>query len=161
MSRSFLRKKEASGVFLSDRVKQERVSYMKRNVKREVFEKIIETIFLICALVGVVSVAAIIVFVFCKGLHPFFGADAYSFWDFLSGTRWAPSENVYGIFYMIAGFCAGYRRRNPNWSPHRTSYSGFHLGNCTGQRSVKIIKPAVELLAGIPVRAVRRFWHWV
>ena len=44
MSRSFLRKKEASGVFLSDRVKQERVSYMKRNVKREVFEKIIETI---------------------------------------------------------------------------------------------------------------------
>ena len=64
-------------------------------------EKSIETLFLLCALVGVVSVTAIIVFVFYKGLHPFFGPDAYSFLDFITGTRWAPGENVYGIFYMI------------------------------------------------------------
>lgn len=64
-------------------------------------EKSIETLFLLCALVGVVSVTAIIVFVFYKGLHPFFGPDAYSFLDFITGTRWAPGENIYGIFYMI------------------------------------------------------------
>ena len=74
---------------------------MQKNVLRDGVTKIIETIFLICALVSVVSVAAIIVFVFYKGLKPFFGSDAYSFWDFISGTRWAPSENTYGIFFMI------------------------------------------------------------
>ena len=65
------------------------------------FEKIVETFFLLCALVGVVSVMAIILFVFYKGLHPFFGEDPYSFTAFITGTRWAPGENVYGIFYMI------------------------------------------------------------
>ena len=149
MSRSFLRKKEASGVFLSDRVKQERVSYMKRNVKREVYEKIIETIFLICALVGVVSVAAIIVFVFCKGLHPFFGADAYSFWDFLSGTRWAPSENVYGIFYMIAGSVLATAGAILIGVPIGLLTAVF-ISEIAPDGAVKIIKPAVELLAGIP-----------
>lgn len=52
---------------------------MQKNVLRDGVTKIIETIFLICALVSVVSVAAIIVFVFYKGLKPFFGSDAYSF----------------------------------------------------------------------------------
>ena len=50
---------------------------LSRNVKRDVWEKIVEGIFLICALAGVISVIAIIVFVFYKGLHPFFGEDAY------------------------------------------------------------------------------------
>ena len=122
---------------------------MKRNVKREVFEKIVVTIFLICALVGVVSVAAIIVFVFCKGLHPFFGADAYSFWDFLSGTRWAPSENVYGIFYMIAGSVLATAGAILIGVPIGLLTAVF-ISEIAPDSAVKIIKPAVELLAGIP-----------
>lgn len=48
------------------------MNQMNRNVKRDVMEKAVEGLFLLCALVGVVSVIAIIVFVFYKGLHPFF-----------------------------------------------------------------------------------------
>lgn len=122
---------------------------MNRNVKRDVLEKIVEAIFLICALVGVVSVIAIIVFVFYKGLHPFFGKDAYSFVDFITGIRWAPSENVYGIFYMIVGSV---------FSTLGAILIGVPIGVLTAvfiaeiapKGAVKIITPAVELLAGIP-----------
>lgn len=122
---------------------------MNRNVKRDVLEKIVEAIFLICALVGVVSVIAIIVFVFYKGLHPFFGKDAYSFVDFITGIRWAPSENIYGIFYMIVGSV---------FSTLGAILIGVPIGVLTAvfiaeiapKGAVKIITPAVELLAGIP-----------
>ena len=78
--------------------KTETKKIMKRNYKREILEKAVETIFFLCAFISVVSVIAIIGFVFYKGLRPFVGEDAYSFVKFITGTRWAPSENVYGIF---------------------------------------------------------------
>lgn len=113
------------------------------------FEKIVETFFLLCALVGVVSVMAIILFVFYKGLHPFFGEDPYGFTAFITGTRWAPGENVYGIFYMIVASVL---------STFGAILIGVPVGLMTAvfiaelapDRLVKIIKPAVELLAGIP-----------
>lgn len=122
---------------------------MSRNVKREVFEKIVETIFLICALAGVVSVIAIIVFVFYKGLHPFFGQDAYSFWKFISGTRWAPSEGVYGIFYMIAASVLATAGAIVIGVPIGVLAAVF-ISEIAPDWAVRIIKPAVELLAGIP-----------
>lgn len=113
------------------------------------FEKIIETIFLLCALAGVAFVLAIIIFVFYKGLHPFFGENPYSFKDFITGTRWAPGEDVYGIFYMIVASVL---------STFGAILIGVPVGLLTAvfiaelapDRLVKIIKPAVELLAGIP-----------
>ncbi len=122
---------------------------MNRNVKRDVLEKVVETIFLICALVGVVSVIAIIVFVFYKGLHPFFGEDAYSFVDFISGIRWAPSENVYGIFYMIVGSVLSTLGAILIGVPIGVLTAVF-IAEIAPKGAVKIITPAVELLAGIP-----------
>ncbi|MDY3917837.1 MAG: phosphate ABC transporter permease subunit PstC [Candidatus Limivivens sp.] len=122
---------------------------MNRNVKRDVFEKIVEAIFLICALVGVVSVIAIIVFVFYKGLHPFFGKDAYSFWDFISGTRWAPGEDVYGIFYMIVASVLATFGAVVIGVPIGVLTAVF-ISELAPEGAVRIIKPAVELLAGIP-----------
>lgn len=122
---------------------------MNRNVKRDFLEKAVEAIFLVCALAGVVSVIAIIVFVFYKGLHPFFGQDAYSFVDFITGTRWAPGQDIYGIFYMIVGSV---------FSTLGAIVIGVPIGVLTAvfiseiapEGAVKVIKPAVELLAGIP-----------
>ena len=74
---------------------------MDRNYKRELIEFVVEKIFFFCAFISVISVIAIIGFVFYKGLRPFFCEDSYSFAKFISGIRWAPSESVYGIFYMI------------------------------------------------------------
>lgn len=125
------------------------MNQMNRNVKRDFLEKAVEAIFLVCALAGVVSVIAIIVFVFYKGLHPFFGQDAYSFVDFITDTRWAPGQDIYGIFYMIVGSV---------FSTLGAIVIGVPIGVLTAvfiseiapEGAVKVIKPAVELLAGIP-----------
>lgn len=122
---------------------------MKRNYKREILEKTVETIFLLCAFISVVSVIAIIGFVFYKGLRPFVGEDAYSFVKFITGTRWAPSENVYGIFYMIVASVL---------ATFGAVLAGVPIGVLTAvfvaemapEWAVKVLKPAVELLAGIP-----------
>lgn len=112
-------------------------------------EKIIETIFLLCALISVISVVAIIAFVFSKGLKPFFGENAYSFKDFITGVHWDPENNVYGVFYMIAGSV---------FATVGAILVGVPIGLLTAvfiaevapKSIVNIIKPAIELLAGIP-----------
>ena len=43
---------------------------MERNKIRDMFEKVVETIFFLCAMVAVISVVALITFVFWKGLNP-------------------------------------------------------------------------------------------
>ena len=122
---------------------------MSRNVKRDILEKVVEAIFLICALVGVVSVAAIIIFVFYQGLHPFFGSDAYSVWDFISATRWAPSEDVYGVFFMIVASVLATLGAIIIGVPLGVLTAVF-IAEIAPKNAVKVIKPAVELLAGIP-----------
>lgn len=122
---------------------------LEPNKKRDVLEKVVEGFFLVCALVSVVCVAAIIIFVFYRGLSPFIGQGAYSFFDFLSGTRWAPDENTYGILFMIVASVL---------STFGAIIVGVPVGvlaaifivHVAPKPLVKIIKPAVELLAGIP-----------
>lgn len=127
----------------------EKKKVMKRNYKREVFEKVVETLFLLCAFVSVVSVIAIIGFVFYKGLRPFVGEDAYSFAKFITGTRWAPSENVYGIFYMIVASVLATAGAVLAGVPVGVLTAVF-IAEIAPDWAVKILKPAVELLAGIP-----------
>jgi len=122
---------------------------MERNKTRDMFEKIVETVFFLCAMVAVISVIALIVFVFWKGLKPFFGADAYSFLDFITGTKWAPGSNIYGIFRMIVAsvlatigaICIGVPVG---------LFTAVFLAEIAPDSMVKIVTPAVELLAGIP-----------
>lgn len=129
--------------------KEETKKIMKRNYKREILEKTIETIFFLCAFISVVSVIAIIGFVFYKGLHPFVGEDAYSFVKFIIGTRWAPSENVYGIFYMIVASVLATFGAVLVGVPIGVLTAVF-IAEIAPEWAVKVLKPAVELLAGIP-----------
>lgn len=122
---------------------------MQRNAKRDVIEKIVEIVFLLCALVSVISVAAIIVFVFVQGLTPFFGEDAYDFLDFITGIRWAPSENTYGIFFMIVASVVSTAGAIVLGVPVGLLTAIF-IAQAAPKPLVKVIKPAVELLAGIP-----------
>lgn len=122
---------------------------MERNIKREIFEKIVEVLFLLCALIGVFSLVTIIVFIFFRGLKPFLGADAYSFAAFITGTTWAPGEGKYGILQMIIAsvFATG-----------GAIIIGVPIGLLTAvfiselapKRLVNIIRSSIELLAGIP-----------
>ena len=125
------------------------MNQMNRNKKRDILEKAVEALFLFCALVGVVLVAAIILFVFYKGLKPFFGPDAYSFMDFITGTKWAPGQNIYGIFYMIVGSVLSTVGAIIIGVPIGVLTAVF-ISELAPKGAVRVIKPAVELLAGIP-----------
>lgn len=122
---------------------------MKPNKKRDIIEKIIEAIFFICAMVSVISVIAIIIFVFGKGLAPFFGANAYSFWEFISGTKWDPGNNVFGIYYMIIGSVYATAGAIVLGVPIGLLTAVF-IAEIAPKKFVKIVKPAIEMLAGIP-----------
>ena len=117
--------------------------------KVRIHEKIVETLFLVCALVGVISVLAIIVFVFYKGLHPFFGEDPYSFQEFLTGTRWAPGEDTYGVFYMIVASVLSTAGAIVIGVPIGLMTAVF-MAELAPEGVVRVMRPAVELLAGIP-----------
>lgn len=125
------------------------VAKMKPNLLRDGVEKVVETIFLLCALVSVISVVLIIVFVFWKGLVPFVGEDAYSVWSFLTGTKWDPGNDLYGISYMIIGSIYGMFGAILFGVPIGILTAVF-IAELAPKKVVKIIKPAIELLAGIP-----------
>ena len=74
----------------------------RNNKSKYVIDKFTRAIFLVCALIAVISLILIIGFVFYKGLKPFF-AEGKSFTEFIFGTEWYPtSENQkYGILPMI------------------------------------------------------------
>lgn len=120
-----------------------------RNYAQEVLEKVMASVFFLCAFLAVVSVLAILGFVFYKGLKPFFGADAYSFFDFLFGTKWAPGQNVYGIFHMIVASVTGTFGAILIGVPIGLFTSVF-IAELAPKNLVRIVVPAIELLAGIP-----------
>ena len=121
--------------------------YVAKN--REGNEKLFKYIFLAAALISVISVVAIIVFVFGKGVRPFFGEDAYSFMDFITGLRWAPSDDEFGILYMIAGSLLSTLGAIVLGVPVGL-LTAVYIAELAPKKIVAILKPAVELLAGIP-----------
>ncbi|MDI9520173.1 MAG: phosphate ABC transporter permease subunit PstC [Bacillota bacterium] len=103
-------------------------------------------LFLASACVCILAVITISAFLFLNGL-PFF--RAYSVFDFVTGTEWAPLRGVFGILPMIVG-------------SFYVTFGALLLGAPIGILTailmsrfapkwvVKAMKPAVALLAGIP-----------
>lgn len=103
-------------------------------------------VFLASACVCILAVAVICAFLFANGL-PFF--TRYPAGDFLAGTTWAPMRGVFGILPMIVGSF---------YITFGALLLGAPIGILTAvlmarfasARLVKIMRPAVALLAGIP-----------
>ncbi len=113
-----------------------------RNIK----EQIMKYCFLICACVSIAAVAAICLFIFVNGI-PAMGKIGV--FKFLLGTEWSPSKGIYGILPMIIGSI---------YVTAGAAVVGVPIGILTAVFMVyycpapiyKIVKPAVDLLAGIP-----------
>lgn len=112
-------------------------------------EKLFGILFLASSFLSVLSVIAIIVFVFSKGLQPFLGNDSYSFVDFISGMRWNPGSDVYGVFYMIIGSVLATLGAIVIGVPVGLMTAVF-IAELAPKKIAAMIKPAIELLAGIP-----------
>lgn len=109
-------------------------------------EKLMQGVFTAAACVSVAAVILICVFLFANGVPAIFEIGAK---DFLLGKTWKPSQNIYGIFPMIVGSLYVTAGAMIIGVPIGILTSVFLAKFCP-KRAYKIIKPAVELLAGIP-----------
>lgn len=113
---------------------------------RKTWEKFVESIFLICACIAILSVAVITIYIFVKGSPAIF---KIGLWNFISGTEWKPGAGIYGILPMITGsllatlgaVAAGV---------FIGLFTAIFLAEIAPSWLVGIYRPAVELLAGIP-----------
>ena len=109
----------------------------------EVFMKIL---FLLAACISVAAVALIFIFLFANGIP---AMSKIGFLDFITGTEWAPSNDVYGIFPMIIGSLYVTAGAILVGVPIGILSAVFMAKFCPKQIN-KPLKTMVDLLAGIP-----------
>nr|WP_239534720.1 phosphate ABC transporter permease subunit PstC [Solibacillus kalamii] len=120
----------------------------KGNKRKYFLESLSSKIFLACALLSVVSLLLIVGFVFYKGANPFV-TGGYSFFGFLFGSDWVPSEDKFGIFPMIVASIYATIGALVIGVPIGLLTAIF-LAEIAPKSVAKIVSPAIQLLAGIP-----------
>ena len=109
-------------------------------------ESVMKWVFLLAATLSILAVGLICVFLFANGV-PAIGEIGV--FDFLLGQKWKPSNDLYGIFPMIVGSIYVTAGAILIGVPLGILCAVFLAWFCP-KKLYKIIKPAVELLAGIP-----------
>lgn len=116
--------------------------------RKKIIEKFAEYGLLISATVAVLVITLIAFFVFKEGLPII---NKAGFINFISGSEWAPTANPpqYGIFPMIYGSIIITIGALIIGVPLGISCAIF-LAEIAPARISKLVRPAIELLAGIP-----------
>ena len=109
-------------------------------------ESVMKWVFAVAAALSILAVGLICVFLFANGVPAIAEIGAF---DFLLGQKWKPSNQIYGIFPMIIGSIYVTAGAVLVGVPLGILCAVFLAWFCP-QKLYKIIKPAVELLAGIP-----------
>ncbi len=118
------------------------------NKNKYIAEEVAKNIFMLSALIAVVSLLLIIGFVFYKGLTPFL-FKGYSFMEFITGADWVPSADKFGISSMVVASIIATIGALIIGVPVGILTAVF-IAEVAPKQLAKIISPAVELLAGIP-----------
>ena len=109
-------------------------------------ETIMKYVFLLTACISIIAVILICGFLFANGI-PAMGK--IGFLDFLTGTNWHPNNNEFGIFPMIIGSIYVTVGAIIVGVPIGLLCAIFMSRFCPDS-IYKVLKPAVNLLAGIP-----------
>ena len=109
-------------------------------------ELAMHALFLAAACASVLAVGLICVFLFANGI-PAMGK--IGLFDFLLGTKWKPGNDIYGILPMILGSSYVTAGAVVLGVPIGILMAIFMARFCP-PRLYKILKPVVDLLAGIP-----------
>ena len=109
-------------------------------------EKTMEIVFLLAACVSILAVALICVFLFANGVP---AMKEIGFADFLLGREWRPGNDIYGIFPMILGSIYVTAGAIVIGVPIGLLTAVFLARYCPAGL-YKVLKPGVDLLAGIP-----------
>ena len=115
---------------------------------KKISEKIARYIFLVCAILAVVSVIAITLYMIMKGAPAFFKVGAL---DLIFGTVWKPTAEVpaYGIGFIILSSIVGTFGAVIIGVPVALLTTAY-LTEIANPKVSKVIQHAVELLAAIP-----------
>jgi len=106
----------------------------------------IQLILFICAIIAVLGVILISYFIINEG-YPVI--RKVGIWEFISGQKWAPTKEIYGIYPMIAGSLLVTIGALVLGVPIGIGCAIF-MAELARPRIVEILKPGIELLAGIP-----------
>lgn len=112
----------------------------------KVKEFIMKIIFLLSALVSIIAVVLICLFLFKNGLSAILEIGPMKF---LFGTQWKPKQELFGIFPMIVGSIYVTAGAIIVGVPIGLMTAVFMAKFCP-EKLYKVLKPAIELLAGIP-----------
>ena len=116
--------------------------------KKAVVESVAQIIFTICALFAVLAVLSICAYMIISGTPAIFKVGLK---EILFSTQWAPTADnpQYGILYVILTSIIGTALAILIGVPIGLLTAVF-LAEVAPKRVAKLVKPAVELLAGIP-----------
>lgn len=109
-------------------------------------EQVMKLVFLLAACTSIAAVALICIFLFSNGV-PAMGK--IGFFNFILGQKWKPTNEIFGILPMIAGSI---------WVTLGAMVLGVPTGIFTAvflarfspKWLYRLLKPAIDLLAGIP-----------
>jgi len=115
-------------------------------MNRRLNENIVKSLLLVFAFFSMIIIFLIILFLFREGLEAFSYTNVF---DFLTGTRWVPKDDVYGAapfiissLFVTAGAIV--------IAVPVGLLTAIFMAEIAPGRVRDIIKPAIELLAGIP-----------
>ncbi len=109
-------------------------------------ERIMKVVFLLAACTSVLAVALICIFLFANGI-PAIGEIGVL--DFLTGTKWKPGNDIYGILPFILGSVYVTAGAIVIGVPIAILTSVFLARYCP-KRLYPLLKKATELMAGVP-----------
>ena len=112
----------------------------------KVLEFLMKIVFLICACISIAAVIMICVFMFANGVP---AIKEIGFVKFLFGTEWRPGQGLYGIGPMIVGSIYVTAEAMVVGVPIGLLTAIF-LAKYSSKKIYKIVKPMVNLMAGIP-----------
>lgn len=113
---------------------------------KEAKERIMQIVFLATACVSILAVILICVFMFANGI-PAIGE--IGIFKFLLGTQWKPNNGLYGILPMIIGSIYVTVGAIIVGVPIGF-FTAVYMAKFCDPKTYKIVKPAIDLMAGIP-----------
>ena len=120
----------------------------RRRQSKVIEERLVHWIFASCALVSVVTTVGIVVLLLNQSIGFF---QEVSVWEFITGTRWSPilKPNSYGVLPLVCGTLLVAVIASAVAVPVGLATAIF-LSEYAPDRVRRVIKPALEILAGIP-----------
>lgn len=115
-------------------------------MKAKTRETVMRIVFMLAACLSILAVLLICMFLFANGIPAF---REIGLWNFISGKLWRPSTDVYGILPMILGSLYVTAGALVIGVPIGILMAVFLARFCP-EKLYAVLKPAVDLLAGIP-----------